>query len=755
MTPINTVKESIPEDILAALGARYVNIEFLAAGANGAVFRAHDKNLDKKVAIKVLKSSSARDLIAFQKEARSAAKLEHINLVSILNFGITANNNAYIILEFVDGLSLDRFVESNGHLTFSQTMDLLRQVMAGLSHAHSKNIAHRDLKTSNIMVYGFGTSALKAVIIDFGLACDQKLQDESQMATNALFGSPLYMSPEQASGSKGDRRSDIYSLGCIVYRMLTGHTPFYSDDLFSLLQMHREEHPPLLTDLAQELDFPEGLQECLDIMLEKNPDDRFQSIEEILERFDKIEQTQKNTKEEELLLLQLEAQRAAQKAAAPPMEVKSFKKKWLAIPIVSLLVLAGLVLVAARLQASRLPAAPAAVPVGENSKTIFEKRGTPNSEKFVNVWRVERANILEEHEWEQMIPRSVATITDSNLRLIEQEKVLKTANLNLSASTIDGTGLQYLKNVNIEVLDLADTKLGPAGYEALSQIKSIQKLSLCRTAVGEPEIKLIAKLPRLTDLLLVNCKNVDDKCMDTIIGMKRLSLLNLSGTGLTDKGLTNIAKMKNLESILLREDKITDAGALQLLRCEKLNEFNVESCKQITGKTLKGLTEKFKGQLTKIGIAFTSIKNEDLVYLTNCPGLTQLSVAGIPITDKELKLISKFRRMLDLYFSNAKFTDAELIKTVAVMPRLETLGAVNCNVKNETLRILRKDPKTGKERKLAVITGEDQIDGFPDYAKVTFDMILSEKDEIGSTKPQPKSLLPDIDSEPASSLVGH
>lgn len=743
MTPINTVKETLPEDILAALGARYVDIEFLAAGANGAVFRAHDQNLDKKVAIKVLKSSSARDLIAFQKEARSAAKLEHINLVSILNFGITASNNAYIILEFVDGLSLERFVESNGHLSVTQSMDLLRQVMTGLSHAHSKNIAHRDLKTSNIMVYGFGTSSLKAVVIDFGLACDQKLQDESQVATNALFGSPLYMSPEQAGGSKGDRRSDIYSLGCIAYRMVTGHTPFFSDDLFTVLHMHREQRPPLLTELAPDLEFPEGLQECLDIMLEKDPDDRFQSIEEILDRFDKIEQTQKK-KEEEHLALQLEAQRAAQKASAPPLEIKSFKKKWLAIPIISILVLTGLLMVAARLQASHLPA-PAVVPVAEEAKTIFEKRGTRNSEDFVKVWRVERASILEEHEWEQIIPRSAASITDSSLRLIAQEKVLKASNLNLSASMIDGTGLKYLKNVNIEVLDLADCKLSPAGYEALSQMKSIQKLSLCRTAVGERDLKLIAKLPRLTDLLLVNCKNVDDKCMDTIVQMKRIALLNISNTGVTNKGLENISKMKNLESIVLRYDKITDSGALQLLGCEKLNEFNVEGCKQITGKTLKGLTEKFKSQLTKIGIAFTNTKKEDLVYLKNCPGITELSVAGIPVTDKELKLISNFSRMLDLYFSNAKFTDAELIKTVAALPRLEALGAVRCNVKNETLRILRKDPKTGKERKLAVITGEDQMDGFPDYAKVTFDMILSENDEIGSSKPQPKSLLPDLD----------
>ncbi|MDZ4835395.1 MAG: serine/threonine-protein kinase [Candidatus Melainabacteria bacterium] len=282
-------KETIPEDILAVLGERYVGIQYLSAGAAGAVFRAHDTDLDKKVAIKVLKSSSDRDLIAFQNEARAAAQLEHMNLVSTLNFGITANNNAYIILEFVDGLSLERFVDSNGRLPILQTVNLLQQIVSGLAHAHSKKIAHRDLKTSNIMIYGFGTSSLKAVIIDFGLASNQKLQDESQLASNAIFGSPLYMSPEQASGSKGDHRSDIYGLGCIAYRMITGSPPFDTDDLFTLLQMHREDDPPLLAELLPDVEIPDGLQECLDIMLQKDPDDRFQNVEEIGARLKAIE----------------------------------------------------------------------------------------------------------------------------------------------------------------------------------------------------------------------------------------------------------------------------------------------------------------------------------------------------------------------------------------------------------------------------------------------------------------------------------
>lgn len=735
MTPINTAQETIPEDILAALGERYVGIEFLAAGANGAVFRAHDKNLDKKVAIKILKSSNQRDLILFQKEARAAAKLEHINLVSILNFGITDNNNAYIILEFVDGLSLDRFVESNGHLSVAQSMDILRQVMNGLAHAHSKHISHRDLKTSNIMIYGFGTSSLKAVIIDFGLACDKKRQEESQLATNALFGSPLYMSPEQAGGAKGDERSDIYSLGCIAYRMITGHTPFHSNDLFTLLQMHREEHPPLLTDLAAAIEVPEDLQECLDMMLEKNPADRFQSVEEILDRFDRIEHGLRK-KEEEILLREREAQRNAHKAAAPPL-VQSFKKKWYVIPVIAVVVLAMIGMVVAHLQALRLPA-PEVVPLAESQNTIIENTGKRNSQDFVNVWRVERANILEEHEWMQIIPRTVATIDDSSLKLIQSEKFLKADNLNLSTTPITGTGLKYLRNADIKVLDLSDTKMSLAGYEELSKLTQLEKLSLSRTAVGDRELRLVSKLPHLNDLLLVNCKNVDDKCMDTISTMKSLKCLNVSYTRVTDAGMDAVSKLDNLTNIYLIEDKITDAGALKLLKCKHLVEFNAESCKELTGKTVKAFCETYKKQLTKLSVPFTKVKKEDLVYLKNCPGLAHLNVCGIPITDKELKIIGGFKRLLVLYFSESNFSNEELIRTVAGLPRLETLGAVKCNLTNETLKILRKDPKTGKDRKLGIITGEDQIDGLPDYAKVTFDMILCE-DEIGTPKSKAKT----------------
>lgn len=734
MTEANVELESIPKDILASLGDRYVDIKYLSSGANGAVFRAHDQDLDKQVAIKVLKSSTDRDLISFQKEARAAAQLEHKNLVSILNFGITTNNNAYIILDFIDGLSLERLIANNGRLSIELSLELLQQIAQGLAHAHSKNISHRDLKTSNIMVHGFGSSSLKVVIIDFGLAYDQKLQDESQLASATLFGSPLYMSPEQASGARGDKRSDIYSLGCIAYRMISGSPPFQTDDLFTLLKMHRENQPAKLSELIPEVKIPEGLQECLDGMLKKDPDQRTQSIQEISDRLKSIEQDIKKDAEE-LLAKEKESRMAPQAVLnAHGKSVRKIKKAWLAIPaIVGVTVCTSFVLV---ILFMHFFAPKAELHDGPVKKTAIESRGVQNSEKFVNIWKVEKAEIFDEQWREQILPRE--SIDDSSLELLATEKTLKSTNLNLTNTTINGTGLKFLKDLSIRSIDLTGTNLSAEGWEELSKLKQIEELNLSKTNMGEPELRLIARLPKLKALFLGGCKNVDDKCARVVSSIQSLMYLNLSETAVTDSGLEYIADMENLYGIALTKDEITDAGVLKLLKLKNLSDFKADHCSELTGKSLKAIAGKYSAKIGKISMNFTKVKKEDLDCLKNCSVLSYLSLSGIPMTDRELKLIAGLKNLMSVYFSESNFSDEVFKETIAGWPRIETVGAISCNIKPETIQEVtkrKKNPVTGKYKAVSVVTGSGR-EGLPEHAQATIDMILSE-DEIGTLRESP------------------
>ncbi len=718
MTSIkNITNETIPDDILAALGDRYVDIEYLASGATGVVFKALDRNLDKKVAIKVLKSASERDLVGFQKEARAAAQLEHINLVSILNFGITSANNAYIILEFVDGLSLEKFIESSASIPLPLAINLLLQITNGLAHAHSKNIAHRDLKTSNVMVYGFGTSSLRAVIIDFGLAGDQKFEEESQLSTG-IFGSPLFISPEQAQGKKGDFRSDIYSLGCIAYHLISGAPPFQSDDLFNLLRKHVEDdHPPLSADV----EIPADLQDCLDRMLVKDPDQRIQRIEEVAEILNTIEQRMKSAVEEAERRSRVDLDSTKQtfddKSSVARMMTRNWKLATCAVTC--LVILSATLSYFVYQEAANSHKRPEEVQQAP-SLNYLDMKGKLNTRNFNQIWHIERATILEDHECKQISPKARLNLTDENLALLKEEPHLKSAYINLSDSPIKGAGLQFLNRPEIEVIDLSDTNLDGVGYEQLAKLKYVQRLNLSRTAVGEKECELIAKMRRLRELHLVSCENLNDKCLYILKQNSKLEHLNLAHTHISDDGMNALSALENLRRVDVTGDSsITDDGALKLLRCKKLIEFKANACPKLTGKTLKAMAGTFKEQLSSLALGWTAVKAEDVSHLSQCSKMCFLNLSGIPITDRELGVIGRFKGLINLYLSDGKFSEKAL-KNLIVLPlkSLEGLAVVNCGVSAEMLKELRVS------RPKCVIVSGSGAEGLPDYAKATMDMIL-------------------------------
>lgn len=277
-TPTPTSADGIPSISYDFLGERYSQCTYLAKGGMGIVSKAFDQNLDKWVAIKVLPRPNPHkiDLVRFQQEAKAASKLNHPNLVTILDFGTASNDQQYLVMDYVEGESLSDLLEKTGPLPVKQAISILVQISEGLSHAHARNIVHRDLKPSNVLV----TSEGNVKILDFGVAKVEGNAVDSLTKTGIAMGTPRYMSPEQVRGMTVNSQSDLYSLGCLLFKLLTGSVPFSGGSAVETYRMHLEEEPPHLSEL-HDGDFSEELESIARKLLRKNPQDRFNSMEEV------------------------------------------------------------------------------------------------------------------------------------------------------------------------------------------------------------------------------------------------------------------------------------------------------------------------------------------------------------------------------------------------------------------------------------------------------------------------------------------
>jgi eukaryotic-like serine/threonine-protein kinase len=256
---------------------RYRIEEALSSGAMGSVYRAERVGLGRKVAIKFLHPHFAQqpDFIKrFEHEALAMSKLNHPNCISVIDFGV--EESPFIVMDYVSGHTLAD-VLGEGPLPVRRAVDITRQILAGLAHAHAQGIIHRDVKPANIMLTAAIGAGEHVHILDFGLA---KLRDADLSMSGIVVGTPSYMSPEQAAYKKLDGRSDLYSTGVLLFELLTGRKPFRADEAFDIIRLHLDEPPPRLRDVTAKAEFPDALEEVTARALSKSPDERFPSAME-------------------------------------------------------------------------------------------------------------------------------------------------------------------------------------------------------------------------------------------------------------------------------------------------------------------------------------------------------------------------------------------------------------------------------------------------------------------------------------------
>lgn len=286
---VNVMQDPLIGTVLAG---NYEIISIIGQGGMGVVYKGRHALMERIVAIKMLQAQLITDSMSvkrFQQESKAAARIKHPHIIDVYDFGISPTGQPYIVMEFLSGTPLSDVIKDQGQVGVERTIKIMAQACDALEHAHRQGVVHRDLKPSNIVLTKYDEDDDFVKVVDFGVA---KLMptagQEGQRLTQAgeVCGSPVYMSPEQCMGQELDPRSDVYSMGVVVYETLTGRLPILGKTMVDTMSKHISEKPSPFSTVRPDLYIPERLEAVVFKALEKDPNDRHQSMEKFKEELD-------------------------------------------------------------------------------------------------------------------------------------------------------------------------------------------------------------------------------------------------------------------------------------------------------------------------------------------------------------------------------------------------------------------------------------------------------------------------------------
>jgi eukaryotic-like serine/threonine-protein kinase len=278
----------IKEDLMlgTTLADKYRIESEIGRGGMSIVYKGRHEMMDRMVAIKMLQAQLVNDQTSikrFKQEAKAASCLTHPNVITVYDCDVTPGGQPYLVMDYLVGDSLADIIKRENHVEQMRALNIFIQACDALEHAHLKGVLHRDLKSSNIMLVDFEGKTDVVKVVDFGIA---KLMPSSGKAsqnltqTGEIFGSPIYMSPEQCLGSHLDARSDIYSMGAMLYESLMGMPPLMGDTIIDTMQMHVSTTPASFADMRHDLQIHPQFEAVVFKALEKKPEDRYASMEQ-------------------------------------------------------------------------------------------------------------------------------------------------------------------------------------------------------------------------------------------------------------------------------------------------------------------------------------------------------------------------------------------------------------------------------------------------------------------------------------------
>ena len=581
---------------------RYKPIKLLGRGANGTVYLAFDSYLNKKVAIKTLHLLEGEQLIAFQDEARATSKLNHPNIVKILDFGITEESTPYMVLDYFQAITLEQYLSEGKTLEWEEAQIVFSELCRALDLAHSKGIFHRDIKPSNIMISGLDSSEPRVLLIDFGIAKLTELTGNiMQYQGNTIVGTPNYMSPDSIQGIDYSVASEIYSVGCVLFEALTGKNPFEADSALELLNLHVNQNAPSLSE-SLDKEFPEDAETIVFNCLAKNPDERYQSMKELLNDLESgISHTEKKSSKQDLSTL-------------------------VAVGTVVLL----LIIPFTYILVNKIPEAPT-----KSSTKKRPKKPSKTNPKDLFIYRAKDQKLMP--KW------SISNFDD---KLKYASKFPNARYLSLQDVKIDGTGIKYLIDSKIHTINLGTQELTAEAFNYLAEMKNLRCLHIMDSKVIKPGIKNLSASQSLSELVLGNT-TVDYDDLANVTKLARLTHLNIyhfGDTTIPDAIFEKITDSQKIRYFSLNGRQLSHKQVKMLKKMKGLRYLYVGRCglDDDDAKVIATL------DIVSLNIGKNKLTNKGLSYFVKTESLKDMNIYTSACTEKYMDEFRKLRPDLNL-----------------------------------------------------------------------------------------------------------
>ncbi|MBS1989218.1 MAG: protein kinase [Cyanobacteria bacterium SZAS LIN-3] len=671
------------------IDAKYEVLTMLGAGGMGAVYKVKHLQLNKEVALKTFRSATINEdsWLRFQREAQAIGKLDDINIVKVYDFGVSTNNLPYYTMEVLTGQSLAEKLHDNGPLTQGEALGFFQTVARALLHAHKLKIIHRDIKPGNIFICQAEPTAKPIVkLVDFGIAkliSSQSLDSQRQTDSGLIFGSPLYMSPEQSLGQAVDGRSDIYSFGCALFEALTGQPPFVGSNVFATMIMHQNQKPPTLADKDPAGSYGRRLESLMAKLLAKNVDLRYQSFENVLSDLNIILEDQAADSSSQ------SANNKARSSPAPhtiPVTARAellegadtFETQKQQTPIRLVVACAIILTLSAAgslaLLNSKSNTKKASATVADKSSksappnsSLPHENGVAQSRESVQPVGAYYSFILPDGRRQFRFDKGTylghfhTMYSDENLNndmQAAQNTVTfkKGAAISLTADFQLAEHPEWFDRFRPDDLNALKLDQGPewsaVQYQHIAHLTGLHSLIVYTSKLDDSFFRIVDRMPNLTVLEIPECECTLEnllKCRS----LRRLGNLRLNSIEHLSAVCPILAQSNRLHTLAIEHCDLTNNDLKQLARIKNLSELRIGH----------------NAQLTAPG----------LLPLADLPNLRSIYLEGLDLPPSATAILGKFKHLSEVRFNHAKWTPAQVTALQKALPpgcRIENSGQV-------------------------------------------------------------------------------